>query len=182
MYYTSGAEEIFAPFVGLGIAVLLIWFVLAIATYILIVAMYVARAELFRKAELPAWKSVIPVYNTYNFFTLSWSKTPFYYYLGGIILICLSIIPAILGTASLAGFMFAIGYLIALILNIILMVKISFAYGKGGGFAVGLIFLPHIFMVILGFGKSEYALGEKAENENILVISTEDGEVETSEE
>lgn len=34
--------------------------------------------------------------------------------------------------------------------------RLSKAYGHGGGYTVGLIFLNFIFMLILGFGKSEY--------------------------
>ena len=39
---------------------------------------------------------------------------------------------------------------------IITMVKLAKAFGKGGGFAVGLIFLSIIFYCILAFGPSTY--------------------------
>ena len=39
---------------------------------------------------------------------------------------------------------------------IIVMIEISKAFGKTGGFAVGLILLPIVFWPILGFGKSKY--------------------------
>ena len=44
----------------------------------------------------------------------------------------------------------------AAILGIVFYVKLAKAYGKGGGFAVGLLFLNPIFLLILGLGKSEY--------------------------
>ena len=35
-------------------------------------------------------------------------------------------------------------------------IKLARAFGKGTGFAVGLILLPSIFYMILGFGDSVY--------------------------
>ena len=46
--------------------------------------------------------------------------------------------------------------LINLVVAILMMVGISKAFGKGGGFAVGLILLGPIFWMILGFGDSEF--------------------------
>ncbi|MBZ0199154.1 MAG: DUF5684 domain-containing protein, partial [Ignavibacteriaceae bacterium] len=37
------------------------------------------------------------------------------------------------------------------------MVDLAKVFGKGGGFAAGLIFLPMIFYPILGFGDAEYS-------------------------
>ncbi len=37
-----------------------------------------------------------------------------------------------------------------------LSIKLARAYGMGTGFAVGLILLPSIFHMILGFGDSTY--------------------------
>ena len=39
---------------------------------------------------------------------------------------------------------------------IITMVKLAKAFGKSGGFAVGLIFLSIIFYCILAFGDAQY--------------------------
>jgi hypothetical protein len=39
---------------------------------------------------------------------------------------------------------------------ILTYVAIAEKFGKGGGFAVGLIFLPFIFYPILGFGSATY--------------------------
>ena len=36
------------------------------------------------------------------------------------------------------------------------MIKLAHTFGKGGGFAAGLILLPPIFALILGFGSAEY--------------------------
>ena len=43
------------------------------------------------------------------------------------------------------------------------MVKLAKAFGKGDGFAVGLILLNTIFIMILAFGSSEYQLNNSSE-------------------
>ena len=35
-------------------------------------------------------------------------------------------------------------------------IRLAKAFGKGGGFAAGLIFLPYVFMPLLAFGKGTY--------------------------
>ena len=46
--------------------------------------------------------------------------------------------------------------IVVFVLTIISEYRLAKAYGHGGGYTVGLIFLNFIFMLILGFGKSEY--------------------------
>lgn len=46
-------------------------------------------------------------------------------------------------------------------MNIIVSIRIANAFGKGAGFAVGLIFLPFIFFPILAFGDAEYQFDEE---------------------
>ena len=41
------------------------------------------------------------------------------------------------------------------------MVNLAKAFGKDGGFAVGLILLNTIFIMILAFGSAEYQLNKK---------------------
>ena len=46
--------------------------------------------------------------------------------------------------------------IVNIVIAIILYVALSEKFGKGAGFAVGLVFLPFIFALILGFGDAEY--------------------------
>ena len=96
----------------------------------------IAYWRLFTKAGEPGWKSIIPIYSTYMVFLSAVSSMA-------------------------AAVVMMILYVIVLILSIVLYVKMSKAYGKGGGFAVGLLLLWPIFILILGFGSSEY-LGPQA--------------------
>lgn len=46
--------------------------------------------------------------------------------------------------------------IVDIIASIIVLVDIAKAFGKGVGFAIGLLILPFVFFVILGFGDAEY--------------------------
>ncbi len=100
--------------------------IIAIIGVIMIVAMW----KLFKKAGKPGWASLIPIYNTVVLFQIS-GLNPW--------LILLFIIPGV-----------------NVILMIIAYVNLAKAFGRGTGFAVGLILLPVIFLPVLAFGKDEY--------------------------
>ena len=90
----------------------------------------VAMWKIFEKAGEPGWAAIIPFYNIYVLFEITWGNGWKFLFL---------LIP-------IANIVFAI----------ITMVKLAKAFGKSGGFAVGLIFLSIIFYCILAFDKSEY--------------------------
>ena len=90
----------------------------------------VAMWKIFEKAGEPGWAAIIPFYNLYVLFKITWGS-------GWKFLLLL--IP-------IANIVFLI----------ITMVKLAKAFGKGGGFAVGLIFLGPIFYCILAFDQSQY--------------------------
>ncbi len=93
--------------------------------------------KLFVKAGKPGWASIVPFYNLYVFFEITWGNGWLF------LLILLSIIPIV-------------GSIAVLVIMIITMVKLAKAFGKSGGFAVGLVFLTLIFEAILAFGDSKY--------------------------
>ncbi len=90
----------------------------------------VAMWKIFVKAGEPGWAAIIPFYNLYVLFKITWGS-------GWKFLLLL--IP-------IANIVFVI----------ITMVKLAKAFGKSGGFAVGLIFLGVIFYCILAFDDSQY--------------------------
>ena len=107
----------------------------------------IAMWKIFTKAGQKGWKSIIPIYNI-------------------IVLLKISGISPWVIFAFLVTPIPLIGWCVALGLNIYLCISLAKAYGQGGGFAVGLILLPSVFYLILGFGSSEYQL-DKAEAANI---------------
>ncbi len=90
----------------------------------------VAMWKIFEKAGEPGWAAIIPFYNLYVLFKITWGNGWKFLFL---------LIP-------FANIVFAI----------ITMVKLAKAFGKSGGFAVGLIFLSIIFYCILAFGDAQY--------------------------
>ena len=91
----------------------------------------VSMAKIFKKAGKTGWAALVPFYNLYVLFDIVWGKG---------LMFLLTLIP-----------------LANLIVMIILWAKLAKAFGKRGGFAVGLVFLNLIFTCILGFGKAQYA-------------------------
>ena len=90
----------------------------------------VAWWKVFVKAGKPGWGAIIPLYNMYCMFQITFGN-------GWLFLLCL--VPCV-----------------NIVMIIIMYVKLAKAFGKGGGFAVGLIFLPVIFLPMLGFGDADY--------------------------
>lgn len=88
---------------------------------------------LFEKAGEPGWAAIVPFYNLYILYKITWGN-------GWMFLLLL--IP-------FAGF----------IIQIITWVKLAKVFGKGGGWACGLIFLNTIFLCIMGFNKAITYLG-----------------------
>lgn len=125
------------------------------------------------------WKAIIPIYNyviSYKIIGLSpWL----------LLIYILTIIPILN----------IIGGIAILVLSIVSQVKLAKAFGKGTGFALGLIFFNTIFLAILAFGDSKYILGDakaaddlfgefdskkkkksKDPNKDYIVVDSETGE------
>lgn len=127
--------------------ILVIWVVTVVAWW-----------RIFKKAGVPGWKAVIPFYDGHTIFKICWKPAFFW----------LMLALAVAGSAmtgfrfSLGGFesvIYIIGFvltLLALYINVLHSFKLSNAFGHGTGFAIGLVFLPTIFCLILAFGKSRY--------------------------
>jgi len=124
-------DEVVASGAGMG-GVSVIGMIIGLAFSIL---MIIATWKVFVKAGRPGWAVLIPIYNTYVFLKIAgkpgWWLIWFF-------------IP-----------------LLNLVFGIIATVAFAQSFGKGAGFAVGLIFLPIIFIPILAFGEAQYA-GEGA--------------------
>jgi hypothetical protein len=108
----------------------LIFVLLWLALVILIIAGF---WKVFSKAGKPGWASLIPILNTY--FLLKIAGKPGWWLL-------LLLIPVV-----------------NLVIIIITLVDLARNFGKGTGFAIGLLFLPMIFFLILGFGSATYERG-----------------------
>ncbi|MDA3924718.1 MAG: DUF5684 domain-containing protein [Kiritimatiellae bacterium] len=96
----------------------------------LVLLMVIGMWKVFVKAGQPGWAIIVPIYNTIVLIQVA--GKPIWWFL-------LMFIP-----------------IVNIVITILLTVEIAKKFGKGGGFAAGLIFLPFIFYPILGFGSAEY--------------------------
>ena len=121
-----------------------LWAVLgAFIGIILIVGLVVAILQIagmwkvFTKAGEKGWKCLIPIYNMVILFRIS-GLSPwiiFGYFVG--------IIPFV-------------GWIVCLGISIYQCNSLAKAFGKDVGYTIGLLFLPTIFYLILGFGNVQY--------------------------
>ena len=86
--------------------------------------------KVFVKGGQPGWAILIPIYNCYVL--LKVAGKPGWW-------VILMLIP-----------------LVNIIIFVVALVGLAQRFGKGGGFVVGLFFLPFIFYPILGFGDAQY--------------------------
>ena len=112
----------------------------------------IANWRIFTKAG----KSIIPIYGDYISYKIAWQ--PAYFWLTLILGTVSSYLQGTLETSeSLTVYMLVILIkIILVVISIMYSIKLARAFGRGTGFAIGLIFLPPIFMLILGFGDDRY--------------------------
>jgi hypothetical protein len=97
---------------------------------ILAVFFIVVMWKIFTKAGQYGWAAIIPFYNWY-------------------------VLLKIAGRPGWWLILFFIPF-VNLIMYIVVAVDVAKNFGKGGGFAVGMILLPFIFFPILAFGSATY--------------------------
>lgn len=140
----------------------------------------IGRWKVYKKAGRYGIASIIPVWNEITFFQvgsgngwtgavcvlLSVALGAFWYVVNQLsanpTLISMAnsnntVVTAILG-ASMATILLLLWF------NISNTHKLSKNFGKGLGTTLGLIFLPEIFYLVLGFGRAEYSIGSDQED------------------
>ena len=139
------------------------------------VVQIVALWMLYDKAGQHGWAAIVPFYSSYTRFKISGKKNLFWAALAielltyglvvymvvtavGVILVggdetqlAIKIVLALLLMIALA--------IAELVLTILMWIGFSKAFGHGGGFAVGLIFLAPIFLMVLAFNPQTKFVG-----------------------
>lgn len=104
--------------------------IISLLYLVMIVAAIAGMWKVYEKAGQPGWAAIIPIYNLVVLLQIV--NKPIWW-------IVLLLIPLI---------------------NIVILIMVSIAlaekFGKGGGFAVGMVFLPFVFYPILGFGDERF--------------------------
>ena len=117
--------------------------VVSIASLAISVLLIVAMWKIFQKAGKPGWAAIVPFYNSYVMYEITWGSgwrflmllIPFY------------------------NIYFAIK----------MMVDLAKAFNQGVGFAIGLLLLPFVFNLILAFGGAQYMDGSFANTQPDMV-------------
>ena len=152
-------------------------------SFIFSILIIIATWKVFTKAGEAGWKSLIPIYNTYVLFKIAKSEnfgnlifasvgSSFLYVFSFLLLMAEGKLETAFGVILLvAGTVLAI---LALVITFQMYADLAKNFGYEKAFAWGLLFLNPIFMLILGFGKSEYTLDsevasstEKPEDESV---------------
>lgn len=127
------------------------WLVILLVLLVVMVLEILAYWMIFRKAGEAGWKSLIPFYSTYTEYKLVWNEKMFFLWLAIAVVAFISrFIPgpgAFLTSAASLGMS---------VMYILVSIKMSYSFGHGVGYALGLIFLPPIFLLILAFDDSRY--------------------------
>ena len=101
--------------------------ILHVAIFVLLIA---SMWKVFAKAGKPGWAAIIPIYN---------------------IIVLLEIVGR-----PLWWILLLLVPLVNLVVMIMVYIDLAKAFGKGVGFAIGMILLSFIFWPILGFGSARY--------------------------
>lgn len=123
--------------------------VFAIAWYVILV---IACWRIFTKAGEAGWKSIIPFYNSYILYKLTWKGVMFWVVL--VMIVAGYILNSMDNTViSILGWLMITA---STVTGWVQKYKFSQSFGHGIGFAVGLVLLNPIFTLILGFGGDQY--------------------------
>ena len=105
----------------------------SVIVMIAVIALFIiAWWKICEKAGYEGWKAIIPFYSQYCLYEIAFGQGKGWLFL-------LLFVPCV-----------------SFVIQIILAVKLAQAFGKGTGFTIGLILVPNIFYLILGFGDAQY--------------------------
>lgn len=146
-----------------------------LASNVVVVLQLIGMWFTFRKMGLPGWKGIIPYYSTYVLFEKLWDKKMFWrWIIYMIVFTCTMVIGSLMimfggiflasGSADAAGIVLLIIGILFLIASLVMMIlamvinyqlykRLAHAFGLKDAWAWGLLFLPYVFLPIIGFHK-----------------------------
>lgn len=177
MSYYTYSDPAYTTYVtassSLGMGMLIFDLIVLALCIVSIVALW----KIYKKAGEHGWACLVPFYNNYVFYRMTWGNgwmfllptVLIFGYVFGLVFLMLS---GFAGEAVLTIIMtiLAIGCGIAsIVINIVTLHKLSKSFGHGVGFTLGLLFLSVIFYIILGFGSSQY-VGPSSKHDNAIEL------------
>ena len=148
--------------------------VYSIMSFVASVLIIISYWKIFVKAGERGWKIFIPVYNVYILYKISGMKKHFWFaviaqLVSAVFMFRVLVLyadngaDAVLNSSSATALFFGALALsaLALIISVVQIYKFTKAFGHGVGYFFGILFFPFVFLLILGFGKSQYVLNGK---------------------
>lgn len=129
------------------ISALLVWYIIQV----------IALWRIFSKAGVGGWKAIIPLYNEYTLFKISFKNHGVAW--AFLILTIANFIISCAVDLSTAATWNTVTQIITFVIGVLMIIrcfKLSKAFGHGIGFGFGLLFLNSIFRLILGFSSDPY--------------------------
>ena len=133
-------------------AILMVSAVVLIVFVLFAVWSCVCNCFLFTKFGEPAWKGIIPFYNTYVMMYYIWDTKFFWVYL-------VTTIGTYVTSSMDTAVLYSCFLIAELVFSAMMYYHLSLAFGYGFGFAAGLLLLNIIFLPILAFGRNSQYLG-----------------------
>ena len=127
---------------------------LSVAAIVYYIILIVGLWKVFEKAGEEGWKALIPFYNFYILFKIA--GVPSYFWM---MLICTGLAAVCYFLGNIIFITYPLGWIFTAVASLILFAMwsaLSNAFGHSTGFALGLWLLNPIFILILGFGSSDY--------------------------
>lgn len=104
--------------------------------WLMLAAVFAGLWKIYEKADEEGWKALVPIYGLYVWLRLI--ERPWWWLL-------LLLIP-----------------LVNFVVYVMMTIDLSRAFSKGVGFMLGMIFLPVIFLPLLGFSEAQFAKPRRA--------------------
>lgn len=145
---SSGAIE---PFI------FVMWGVILVMSSPIVVLYYISEWKLFVKAGEAGWKIFIPFYCNYVLFKIADCTGMFWAMIA--LTVAYPLLTAFITIPLLALLFFIIFAVAEIIIWVKLCGHLVRAFGYNLGFAVGLFFLPFVFIPIIAFGNAKYSVG-----------------------
>ena len=144
---------------------------IGIATLVIYILFIIAGWRIFKKAGEPGWKILIPIYNIYIMYKIVRMKTWFWYLI--MVSVLCAIVFAVYGynpysmtdeelinydySANLGVTIMLIFYsIVNIVASVIFAYRLSKVFGHGWGYAIGILLIPEVFWLILGYGNDKY--------------------------
>ena len=133
----------------------------SVISMLVTLCMFISQARLLSKAGEGWWKLLIPFYGSYALYKIARCVGLFWAtlfaagaFIGGLFWL----VPAASDGDGdmLLGAVAIVFFIILFVFAAIYCVHLARAFGKGGGYALGLLLLPPVFIPLLAFGPAAY--------------------------